>query len=811
VAGTACLAFAISAEAQAQAPEPVAAAEQSADQNPPPAGTSGEAQAVDAPPAEGLADIVDTAQRRSENLQTAGLAVDVVTGDTFVDAGITQAGQLSQIIPSLSVQNAGGANATFFLRGVGNFTVNGYSDPAIAFNYDGVYVGRPTSTSGSFYDLERVEVLKGPQGTLYGRNATAGAINVIPARPKPGETSAYVTASYGNYDALNVEGVVNAPLGDDGALRLSGSLVSRSGYLSDGTSDEKNQALRAQLLSHLTPDLTVRFALDWSHTGGKGVGSTYADRFQFNPVAGQYVIIPSGLDRSIGLLDPRAQAYRQTLFSGLAGRTLTPLDDNIYQDNSFYGATAEIEYRTSAGTLTVIPSARFASLDNRFPTPAFIGFIQEDDGQYSLEARFAGKPLGPIDYILGGYLYDETVKGNYTFSQAALGAYQEFRSKTNSYAAFGRLTAHIGESLRLIGGARYTKDEKDFAGIADVITVVCTARVNNVPSCSNAPLQPVVDSPSQLPFPIPAVGGPPVFLPGTGAIVTRAITPVDESSSKGKLTYRVAAEYDLGSRSLLYASFETGYRSGGFSLSFGKETFEPEYIDAFTIGSKNRFFDNRLQLNLEAFYWKYRNQQVNHTGIDLRGNQGQFTENVGRSVNKGAEVDAQFLATENTLLSADVQYLHARYKSFVYEVPVGNAPPFVGCPVSISTANPALRLVDCSGQPSYQSPKWTANLAVRQTIPLGAVKLVALADTQYKSKRYVGFEYNDYQLVPGSWTSGAQLSLADAEDRYSITAFVRNIENNRIVTSAPIFNIGGVGTIVTSAPRTYGVRVTGRF
>nr|WP_225883602.1 Plug domain-containing protein [Sphingomonas aliaeris] len=155
---------------------------QSADRNLPPAGTTGETAAVDPVEAQGLTDIIVTAQRRSESLQRAAIPVDVITGDTLANSGVTTSGQLGQIVPSLAVQNNGGANTTFFLRGVGNFTVNGYSDPAIAFNYDGVYLGRPTSTSGVFYDLERVEVLKGPQGTLYGRNATGGAINILPLR-----------------------------------------------------------------------------------------------------------------------------------------------------------------------------------------------------------------------------------------------------------------------------------------------------------------------------------------------------------------------------------------------------------------------------------------------------------------------------------------------------------------------------------------------------------------------------------------------------------------------------------------------------
>ena len=247
-----------------------------------------------ATPADQLQDIVVTAQRKSENLQHAAVAVSAVTGDTITNAGVTTPQALTTLVPALTVGSAGGSNTTFFIRGVGNFSVNGYTDPAVAFNYDGVYIGRQTSTSGVFYDLERVEVLKGPQGTLYGRNATAGAINVLPARPKLGELSGFVTASYGNYDAFNVQGAINLPVGEDGALRVAGSVVSHNGYESDGTADEKTQAFRVQLLGHLTPDLTVRVGFDYAHNGGRGPGGTYTGGYFFNRATNSYVFTPSG-------------------------------------------------------------------------------------------------------------------------------------------------------------------------------------------------------------------------------------------------------------------------------------------------------------------------------------------------------------------------------------------------------------------------------------------------------------------------------------------------------------------------------------
>jgi iron complex outermembrane receptor protein len=760
----------------------------------------------------GLAEIVVTAQRREELAQRTGIAIDVLTGGRIVSQGVTQATDLSRIVPSLNVQAGGGASVSFFLRGVGNFTVNGYSDPALGFNYDGVYVGRPTSTSGVFYDLERVEVLKGPQGTLYGRNATAGAINIIPARPKPGQFSGSATASYGNYDALSLQGALNIPVSDTAAIRVAANVVNRDGYLSDGTSDEETQAVRAQFLAELTPELTVRFAGDWSHSGGKGVGSNYAGSFAFNRATNAYGFVPSGLDRKIGLLDPAAQAYRQTLFIGVSGRNAAPLEDDIYLNNDFYGLNAEVSYDAPIGTFTIIPAWRRAKLDNKFGVPAFIGWTQEDDEQFSLEARLAGKPIGPFDYILGAYYFDEKNDGNYTFGQQALNSYQDFQNRTKSWALFGRLTANLSERLRLIGGLRYTRDKKRFDGQADVFVVVCTARnAFGAPNCPTVPLLPVTDTFAELQPPYiipPANQARPIG--ATGAILTHPVTTVNSGFSNGEVTWRAAAEFDVAERSLLYASVERGYRSGGFSLAAGRETYAPEFLTAYTVGMKNRLLNNRLQVNVEAFWWEYKDQQIGRVGVDARGNQGQFSQNIGQSTLKGIELETQFLALPSTLLSANVQYLDSEYDSFVYNEPVTatGAPPLSGCPANLAAG---VYTIDCSGFPAFNAPKWTINLGAQQTLELGAHKLVGSVDTQYRSKRYVQVDFLPQELVGGTWTTNLQLAFGPRDDRWTIAAFVRNLENDRFVLNAPIFAPASSLQYITNTPRTYGLRASVNF
>jgi iron complex outermembrane recepter protein len=758
---------------------------------------------------DGIQDIVVTAQRKSESTQRAAIAIDAASGDSLAQTGMTSATQLQQVSPSLAVSNTGGANSAFFVRGVGNFSTNAYTDPATAFNFDGVYIGRPASTAGLFYDLERIEVLKGPQGTLYGRNATAGAINVLPTKPKVGELSGNFTGSYGNYSAVNLQGAVNAPMGENGAIRIAGALSDRDGYLSDGTNDEKVAAVRVQMLANLTPDLSVRVAGDYAHVGGKGGGSYYAARSTgLNTTTQRYDFVSTGFNAGTGILDPLSQAYRTTLFSGQVKRNFVPLPSDQYLHDNFYGVSADIEYKTPIGTLTIIPAYRNADLNDQHSSPGFTPSTKEKFEQTSLEARFGGRS-GPVDYILGAYYYNETVRGNYTFAQQVLSSYQDFTTRTKSYAAFGRLTFHVNDQFRVTGGIRYTHDTKNMDGAADTILQVCVAA-----SCPTAPFIPVTDRPDQLPFAVPARGSPPlpVLVNGvpTGAITIRPSAVVLAETTVGKATYRGAVEYDIAPQSMLYASVETGFHSGGFSLATGRESFQPEYITAFTIGSKNRFFDNKLQLNIEGFYWKYKNQQVAHFGIDGGGGQAFFTENVGRSTIKGFEVDVEARPFSGTSLGASVQYLDAKFDSFKYNLPASGGVPNVGCPSAVNPTNAALRTVDCSGNPAYNSPKWTLTFGAEQTIPLGGFDLVLSADTQYRSERYIAFEYVAPQLAPAVWRSNASISLKKG-DAWSISAFVRNIENNRTPNSGTLYGAANVVTLRTDAPRTYGVRVSTKF
>lgn len=787
-----------------------------------PAAQAAESQDAPTSASQGLQDIIVTAQRVEENSQRAAVAIDVVGGSDLVTSGVNDVGRLDDLVPSLTVTPSGTGNLVF-LRGVGNFATTAVSEAAVAFNYDGVYIGR-SSNVPSFFDIQRVEVLKGPQGTLYGRNATGGAINVLPVKPRIGELGGYVLGSYGNYNDLRLEGAVNIPVGDNGAIRVSGNVLDRDGYFTDGTNDNEIASLRVQMMGKLTPDLTVRVSGDYTHQGGEGFGTRYAGRYQFGP--GGYTFVPSNLPESEGLFTPAAQAFRQTAFIGQAGRAAAPLTVDPKRSNDLFGVLAEIQYDTGFGTLTVIPAWRYTQQDYQYAATGFEFGLDEKDEQFSLEARFNGERIGIFDYVIGGYYYDESLRTRQSVFSSALLSARNQNFYTTALAPFGRLTAHVTDELRLVGGIRYTHEKKRFDQNGFSGSIACRLATPMGPRCPSAPLFPFIENFSvsntnALPFPFPAPGRPPVAI-GGGAVAIRDDQTQRLKLTEGRVTWRAAVEYDILQQSLFYASVETGFRSGGFSGVPGFESFEPETITAYTVGLKNRFLDNRLQLNFEGFYWDYKDQQSNFVGIDVNGAVAQRVGNIGSSTIYGAEVEARYLVTSNTLVSGTVQYLNSNLDSFSYASPIAGPspspgapptaipPPVTGCALT-PNANPRLINVDCSGFPGYNSPKWTVNLAAQQTIPVAGYQLVLGVDTQYKSERYIAFNFTPENLIGGTWRTNGQVTFRPEGEQWSIGAFVENIENDRVPgfqLVSPVTNLLIEGT---SAPRTYGVRASLKF
>jgi iron complex outermembrane recepter protein len=733
----------------------------------------------------GLEEIVVTAQRRSENLQRAAIAVTAVGAEDIARAGVTEA--------TLQIGTIGGTLTQYYLRGVGNFTANSLSDAAVSINLDGVPIVRSTGVEGIFFDLERIEVLKGPQGTLYGRNATGGAVNVITAKPSLGAYSGYVNAEVGNYDALKLTAALNIPLGDTAAVRIAGLSSDHDGYLSDGTSDEELRAVRVQGLYEPNDAFRLIVGGDYAQSGGKGAGSTVL-----------------GLDRDdrIGASDPRAGAVFSRTFSPVAGTFLQPLPNNSNADNKYWGVFAQADIQTPVGGLTVIPSYRKSDIEYVGNTTFTINDRMKND-QLTFEARLASDDTQRLSYLLGAFYMDESIKQTPGYAEHYFNAHGSFDSDTTSKAVFGRLTFKVTDEFRLTGGIRYTVDEKK--GLLDAynILVVCPAFLAGGPPCLGTPTLPNQRSvPSQFVFPN---GAPiPVQPWGTsGAIATNARVTNSASQEFTKTTYRVGFEYDLRPESLLYGTYETGFKAGGFFNSIDSPVYKPETIDAFTVGLKNRFWDNRLQLNLEGFFWKYKDQQVSHFRVNSRGGSEFVTENVGETEIKGLEVEARALVTETTTLSATVQYLDAERTDFIYTNPAAQGPPVTGCPF-VQTG--ALYTINCSGTPAVNAPEWTINASLEQVFPIGDGRLTFNADVRYQSSYFAGFEQVPGQKEKAYTVLDLQLQYQPPGEHFSIGIFGNNVTDEAVVNYAVLHPFGpGLVAEGLRPPRTYGVRVGYKF
>jgi len=818
------LTWPLQAQAQDDAPVP---------QSTPEANSPNGAAVPPADPAQesGLGEIIVTAQRTEESSQRAPLPLDVVGPETLVRQNVIRAEDLSRTTTALTATGStGGPTTVFFVRGVGNATVNAYSDPAISFNYDGVYIGRPSSTSGVFYDLQRVEILKGPQGTLYGRNATGGAINVIPNRPEFGDTSAEFSLGFGNYQWVTGQAAVNVPLGDNMAMRVAGSLSNRDGFINDGTGEQREYAGRIQFYAEPTDQLSLRLAADLSHHGGSSPSGFYLGKVDptFGPTGfAGYVFTPTNFSPDQGLFDAASQALLASRFVSQAGRAGAVVDGTPFNDDDYWGVTAELNYETDAGTLTIQPAYREAELDYQFNGVFRGAGSAEKDKQTSIEARWAGD-LGIVDYLIGGIYFDEEIAATARYNQQILNPFQEFTTGTESWAGFGKLTFHVTDELSLTAAGRYTDDSKTFDGTSNVYILFCGNPAPPQDFCPTLPFIPVLETEQEfinfytsrgIPItPVPLFVLPPIAGGSqTAPFVLRSPIVINSGIKNDKFTYRLAAQYDITPRNMVYASFETGYHAGGFSFARGVETYLPETIEAFTLGSKNRFFGNTLQVNIEAFHWKYKNQQFSQFGYDL-GNPPAtvfLTRNIGDSTIKGIDFDVDLQPTRNTLLSASVQYLDAVYDSFTYFVPNQGLPPNSTCaysPVNQTVNGVVLSLfqIDCSGKPAFNSPKWSFILNGEQTIPFDDFHIVLQAGTRYRSSSYSTADYLPYLKSKSNFVTDASITFSDNDDSVFLSLYVQNIEDSRRQLGGNV-NTSNLVVSQVEQPRTYGVRIGGRF
>lgn len=720
-------------------------------------------------PSEGIADIIVTAERRRSSVQTTPIAISAITGDTLQSQQVTNIESLTTRLPNISFSRNGG-DARIFIRGIGVDSIAPGADPRVAFYTDGAYNARVQAAFGSFYDVERVEVLSGPQGTLYGRNATAGAVNII-TRDPGSELNGYGKVTIGNYSTLRTEGAIGVPISDNLGVRLAVQTADRSGYgtniiSGDDVDDEKTRAARGKI----------------KYDDGTFSATLQGDYFLQN-------------DNSAGfryLQQPPGQPHFAVSVLG-AKLPVNPRDyagPGPEMRVEAYGGTGTLEYDLGDITLTSISAYKhldshsYTSPDGSTLAPILqpADFVERSNS-FTQELRVGGK-IGIVDMVVGAYYFHEKnfagiLGGNnllYFTGGAvdflALGAVFRGKQKTDAYAVFTQNTINVTDRFGIDVGARYSHEKR---------SVVTLNRFDLATPYNRHPMFPDAETDARF----------------------------DGTDSWSSFDPKIGIHYQASANLYLYASYSTGFKSGGFNVAFLQPAYDPEDIKDFEFGIKADLFDRRLRLNLAGFYYKYSNLQVNIVGGPL-GNQ-LITDNAAKAELRGFELNAIAQPTEDLLINFDVAYLDSEYKEYV-------TPDFTGLYDGITDVlpngtAPENGTYDLSGNPLTYAPKWKLHGALAYTMHAGEVDITPRIDVTYTSRQ-------EHSVLALPFSSQENYTLVDLFLDYDwkdagvrASLFMKNATDKLYRVSSTVgsnyFGFPIVGQL--GAPRTYGVSVMKSF
>lgn len=702
--------------------------------------------------------VVVTSEKRSEDVQDVPLAISAFSADALERRGIDTPQDLQLAVPGLSVGEAAneGGSARVTLRGIGTENLQPGGDPGVPIHINGHYAQSTAYVLRDMIDVERVEVLRGPQGTLYGRNAIGGSINIITKRPTD-EFEGYVSIDVGNYAKRQIEGVVSGPLTDNMRARLVVADAERGGFVEElGEGEDRNSVDYTSIRGALEYDATDNLQLYLNAYYFDDTGNTYARRFDSNP-------------NNIANTDPWAV------------RTNTP---NENSDTS-KGVSLDVKWS--------LDGAEFRSLtayDDTFKESILDsdGYI-EQRGEFGVayghetftqEFQLVSDSNSPLQWVAGMYYYKEDSSNVSDIFFDGLdtngsGAYEATDPRANviltslvqskSYAAYGQVDYEVSDKWDFIVGLRYTKDEKERIGLRDVS---------------------FEDGTSGSIF-----GG--LFVAPTVGQVTGEV-----SGNWGEVTGKLGLNYHFDISKLLYASYSRGYKAGGFNAS-STESYDPEYVDALEAGLKSQWFDDRVQLNLAAFYYQYKDKQDNQR-IPL-GNQG-LTQTAIRNAAKaevvGLELESQVQISDRFLLVGAVSYLDAEYSEFVsIDQFFPNDDP------------------DRSGNKLALAPEWKFNIGAEYGWDFGPNgSLLLRGDYAWVDDQFGGSFNRDGRsgmlpgqgdFIPAYDIANARLRWESQRDTWSAELYVNNLTDELAFSNS---FVGGAGVFVSQlAPRTYGFKL----
>ncbi|MEG3153883.1 TonB-dependent receptor [Sphingomonas sp. RB1R13] len=896
-------------------------------------------------------DIVVTAQRRKERLQQVPLSISAITGEDIRKQDISDVSRLVQVVPGLRLGRSG-ASERPAIRGVYTEAIGLNSDPRIGLYIDEVYQSRPQQSTATLVDLERVEVQKGPQGTLFGRNSYGGNIAFTTAKPNDKKVEGGIDALYGNYGRVRVEGFFNQPLADGLAIRVATEFERHDGYLKSivnrraDLQDKKEFYFRGSL-RWAPPSLSDRLEVLLHGTYYK------RDDHGFNSVNGKVIgvaVDPSLVTAPGGTLNYNGQSFTFTApgnglggFNGLNPGTgdLYPFT-NAFRDGiadvngadvgiplpgkykSVYDAPASEKLKQQQYSATIgyelSPAIRVRSITSYtnfrtvnggdgdggpIPLQYFVTGTRSKTFTQELQLQSANA-ASPFQYTIGGFYLNEKAREassyyylnrTYTTATAAaqglpvlyggIGGFgasngcqfsfrttaacnlnyttgnlfdsrSESAATTKSYAIYGQASYTIDTKLTLTLGARYTVDDKTFKSIAQSSAngTSFAGQYAAAQGFANPGNYYAVNPSYSDNFANLTCGG---FTPQPIS-TAQSSTPVATvpnyfytlcGSRKFKFgTYRAAVDYKITPDNMVYASFSTGRHSGGFgagAFAAGSPglftTFDSEGVKAYEIGSKNQFFDRRLQLNVTAFLNYYTKLQAQGTQqVVINGVTRNVTTifNTGSERAPGAEVAIIAKPTRALTLTGSLNYLHARYKPYPSYIP----PSFIcfylvgGCQGGTFSSNAPANYgvgggyfgnaqtnpgdfvnTGISGfQYAYiprdrrvqNTPDWSAQFGASYRIDLGGAGTLTPQFNTIWSGRYLLSPQAPNIEQKSYFKTDARISWVSADGHLSGQVFVHNIEKEATLGRITVSSNGQVqGTY--DDPRTYGVKLGYRF
>lgn len=719
-----------------------------------------------------IEDIVVTAQKRSESAQRVPIAISAYGGEDLKEKGLDSVVSLPQSVPSLRISMQWGrSNPNFFMRGSGVSNFDETISQSVGVYLDENYIGAGAAQLAQFYDIDRVEVLRGPQGTLFGRNTTAGAISIFTKRPGP-DAEGYLEGSYGNYGALKVEGGYTQPLADGLSARFSIFSEHRDGWwhnlYRDRTDFDRND-LTSQFGNTVSFD-AARLKLTYERGPTDFDLTFYGSRDRSSPTNGKQ--LGANLDPSSGArFDNLGFSDSSDWHEGYS---------NVFNSRNWVdvlGSTLRINSEVNdALVLTSVTgwlwTDRYARSDCDKSSNDMCQFSRATrTDQYSQELRL-NVDAESLNWLLGVYgSYDEVAILNNSdlfFVPVPVSAAQaaqvndplnpgrfrhrgEYHQRAHNEAVFGQIDWRATDRLTLTAGLRYSSETKKFTTLTQLY-------------------DPISDS----------------LTPFLGPIVTKR--------SWGSVSWRLSAQYQASPRSLFYASANHGFKSGGFpsanlsTSEIASSAFAPETVTTLETGTKLDLLVRRLRVNASVYYSDFKNMQVFNNRVE-NGVYVSFTNNAGSARVYGAEAEVTALLTDDLEFAFSGDYLHGRYHR--YSIVGGGT---------------------FDGNPLVAAPDWSGNLNLSYRVHIGRATVQLRGDMNFTSRVYFDQTKNIDMSMPSNQTFGARLALTPASGDYSLQVWVRNLTDRAVLANmTDLRGLGGYYERFYETPRTFGVTIRAGF